>query len=144
VQAVSAAALSIKPRRGASLRAQVFERDGGVCALCGADTELDRKALEAMRTASNGSQSYTQAYRLLLKNLGLRAGSSLWEADHIVPLAEGGADTIDNLRTLCTYGPAGRRCHQRVTAELRARLKRRPSQVRAARRKTKRQARRSR
>lgn len=39
-----------------------------------------------------------------------------WEADHIVPIAEGGPATRDNLRVLC------RPCHVRVTAEMRARL----------------------
>lgn len=39
-----------------------------------------------------------------------------WEADHIVPIAEGGSATRDNLRVLC------RPCHVRVTAAMRARL----------------------
>lgn len=43
--------------------------------------------------------------------------SSLWDADHIVPVAEGGGGCgLENLRTLC------RVCHGRVTAELRTRL----------------------
>jgi 5-methylcytosine-specific restriction protein A len=39
-----------------------------------------------------------------------------WEADHIVPVVEGGGGTgLDNLRTLC------RPCHRAATAELRRR-----------------------
>lgn len=42
---------------------------------------------------------------------------SLWAADHIVPVAEGGGECdLDNFRILCLD------CHRRVTAELRARL----------------------
>ena len=37
---------------------------------------------------------------------------SWWEADHIHPLIEGGAHTIDNIRTLCIW------CHKAETAKL--------------------------
>lgn len=40
-----------------------------------------------------------------------------WDADHIVPVVEGGGECgIDGYRTLC------KPCHKTVTAELRARL----------------------
>lgn len=46
-----------------------------------------------------------------------RAGRSLWDADHTVPVVEGGgAAGLDNLRTLCVP------CHQTVTKALRQRL----------------------
>ena len=42
---------------------------------------------------------------------------SLWEADHIVPVAEGGGECdLTNLRTLCL------RCHRENTTQLQARL----------------------
>jgi len=42
---------------------------------------------------------------------------SLWDADHIRPVAEGGGQCdLDNLRTLCLP------CHREVTADLRRRL----------------------
>jgi 5-methylcytosine-specific restriction endonuclease McrA len=44
--------------------------------------------------------------------------TSLWAADHIIPLAEGGEDTVDNLRTLCLPDHGG------VTADLRKRMSR--------------------
>ena len=40
---------------------------------------------------------------------------ALWEADHVVPLVEGGPHTLANMRTLCVP------CHKRATAELAAR-----------------------
>jgi 5-methylcytosine-specific restriction endonuclease McrA len=45
-----------------------------------------------------------------------RTRRSLWDADHIVAVSEGGGECdLANLRTLCL------KCHQRATAELRAR-----------------------
>lgn len=38
-----------------------------------------------------------------------------WEADHIVPVIEGGTNELANLRTLCM------RCHRAETAKLRRR-----------------------
>ncbi len=53
---------------------------------------------------------------------GLRspqARRSLWDADHIVPVAEGGGQCdLDNLRTLCLP------CHREQTAALGLRLRR--------------------
>lgn len=41
------------------------------------------------------------------------SGRTLWEADHIVPVVEGGGGTgLDNLRTLCWW------CHKTETAKL--------------------------
>ena len=48
----------------------------------------------------------------------LRGRKSLWDADHIVPVAEGGGECdLSNMRTLCL------KCHRIHTAELRNRLK---------------------
>lgn len=41
-----------------------------------------------------------------------------WEADHIVPVVEGGDSNLENIRTLCIP------CHRAVTKELRERRKR--------------------
>lgn len=41
--------------------------------------------------------------------------SSDWEADHTVPLCEGGPHSLENMRTLCAE------CHKGVTAALNAR-----------------------
>jgi 5-methylcytosine-specific restriction enzyme A len=48
-----------------------------------------------------------------------RVRKSLWDADHILPVAEGGGECdLDNIRTLCL------RCHRSVTMQLRERIRR--------------------
>jgi len=88
------------------LREQVFRRDKGVCAVCGLDTELLRKDKRKLDYA---------ARRVFEREWGRRR--SLWDADHIVPVAEGGGECdLANMRTLCL------KCHREATAALRARL----------------------
>ena len=93
------------------LREQVFQRDRGVCALCETDTVAEYSRLKRSRG---------KARQQGLAVWGLRtvtARRSLWDADHILPVAEGGGECdLDNLRTLCLP------CHREVTAELRRRL----------------------
>jgi 5-methylcytosine-specific restriction protein A len=49
-----------------------------------------------------------------------RVSSDWWDADHIVPVIEGGGECgIDNFRTLCIP------CHKAETAALRKRMARR-------------------
>ena len=94
------------------LRDQVFARDHGICALCLADTTAIYNALKHARGASRlaGLSLYG------MKSITSRR--SLWDADHIRPVAEGGGQCdLDNLRTLCLP------CHREVTAQLRLRLK---------------------
>lgn len=77
-------------------RYKVFERDRGVCALCGVQAVpegLIYKRLDGTEFASNTGH--------------------LWQADHIVPVVEGGGKCgLENLRTLCTS------CHKSETAKL--------------------------
>jgi 5-methylcytosine-specific restriction protein A len=88
------------------LREQVFARDHGVCAVCGVDTEVLRK---------NKRKLDWSARRQFEKEWGVRR--HLWDADHIVPVAEGGGECgLANMRTLCL------KCHRAATAALRARL----------------------
>jgi 5-methylcytosine-specific restriction enzyme A len=92
------------------LREKVFARDKGVCAQCGVDTVAVRRDMRKLDYA---------ARRALLKKWKLREGSrkSLWDADHILPVAEGGGQCdLTNMRTLCLL------CHAEATAALRARL----------------------
>jgi 5-methylcytosine-specific restriction protein A len=50
--------------------------------------------------------------------IGTRPRKSLWDADHVVPVVEGGGECdLANIRTLCL------KCHRAATAELRNRLK---------------------
>ena len=94
------------------LRDKVFERDRGMCARCGCDTVALRRDMRKLDFA---------ARRVFLREWKLREGSrkSFWDADHIVPVSEGGGQCdLSNMRTLCL------RCHGQATAALRERLKR--------------------
>lgn len=94
------------------LRDQVFARDHGVCALCGTDTVAAYKELKR-------SRGRVRDEALAMWGISsVRARRSLWDADHIRPVAEGGGQCdLENLRTLCLP------CHREVTAELRRRLR---------------------
>lgn len=96
----------------AHVRRMVFARDRGICKLCGLNTE---QLLSAYYRIVNDRQ----AARDFLKAYGIPAHrtSSFWDADHILPVIEGGGECdLDNYRTLCIP------CHKKVTAELRARM----------------------
>jgi len=85
-------------------RRRVRRRDGGRCAACGLDTNALRRRVRGRGRARR------------LRALGFRPRGSLWELDHVVPLADGGGHALANLQTLCTP------CHARKTAsEARAR-----------------------
>ncbi|HWR52681.1 MAG TPA: HNH endonuclease signature motif containing protein [Bryobacteraceae bacterium] len=91
------------------LRECVRERDKGVCALCGIDTVAEWRRIRRLRGATKLKA---------LHDWGVPAShrKSLWDADHIVPVVEGGGECdLGNLRTLCL------KCHREATAGLRAR-----------------------
>jgi ribosomal protein L37E len=94
-------------------RKKVFERDGGVCALCGFDTEAAQHYAWQAHLGFYGAEARLEV-RARVRALGLPwLPRSWWEADHIVPVCEGGAELgLDNLRTLCVP------CHRRETADL--------------------------
>jgi 5-methylcytosine-specific restriction endonuclease McrA len=95
------------------LRDHVFLRDRGVCALC----ETDAVAAYAGLKRSRGRVRQEQLEMWGLRSVNSRR--SLWDADHIRPVAEGGGECdLENLRTLCLP------CHREVTADLRRRLAR--------------------
>ncbi len=97
----------------AYLRTSVLKRDKGVCARCTVDTLAAHRML---RRARGGRRQE------LLAVWGLKSlrRKSLWDADHILPVAEGGGECdLENLRTLCLH------CHRVVTAALRERLRER-------------------
>ncbi len=93
------------------LRDQVLLRDKGVCACCGTDTVRAYWRLRRARGASRAE---------MLASWGLKRMTrrSLWDADHILPVAEGGGECdLRNLRTLCL------RCHRQATGDLWVRLR---------------------
>jgi 5-methylcytosine-specific restriction protein A len=97
------------------LREQVFARDRGFCHLCRADTV----AIFAVLKRSRGKARTAGLSFFGMKSITSRR--SLWDADHILPVAEGGGQCdLDNIRTLCVP------CHREVTAQLRQRLRLRP------------------
>ena len=80
------------------------------CELCGRDMSAHaiegrlKAALDADPTAHRGAMKY------------ISRRDDRWEADHRVPLAEGGEATPENLRVLC------RTCHNSETKALRGRI----------------------
>lgn len=103
------------------LRDQVFARDKGRCAICLADTIAIFAALKRAHGAA--LEAGLRFYCLR----SVKARRSLWDADHIVPVAEGGGQCdVDNIRTLCLV------CHREETARLRTRLRARRQLLAAA------------
>ncbi len=102
------------------LRDQVFARDQGHCTICHADTVAIFAALKRARGSAREAG-------LRIYGLGsIKARRSLWDADHIVPVAEGGGQCdLDNLRTLCLL------CHREETARLLKRLRGQRARTRA-------------
>jgi len=93
------------------LRDCVFERDQGVCALCSADTHAFRRRVMRLPFA----QRMQQLKALQQSGVINKRRKSWWEADHILPVVEGGDSNLENIRTLCIP------CHRAVTRELRER-----------------------
>ena len=85
------------------VRKMVYGRDRGVCAQCGVDTMV---AYGKQQKEFPGSV-YSRV------RAGWRGTGSFWQADHIVPVCEGGGECdLSNFRTLCTQ------CHHVETAAL--------------------------
>jgi 5-methylcytosine-specific restriction endonuclease McrA len=116
------------------MRQAVLHRDRGICAECGTDTlaiEQDIRNVQAMDTTDHKAapprwkrppgyidgREHARASVLRLHGINpATSRTSFWDADHKVPVIEGGGECdLDNIRTLCIP------CHQRVTAELAAR-----------------------
>jgi len=120
------------------VRIRLFERDHGVCAICGVDCTEQVKRLERLDPEFQkrwdrscwGRRSYEEsieknaALKKELQGSGIsvhrylhRHRYGIWDADHIVPVVEGGGEAraLDSFRTLCC------RCHGQETAKLRKR-----------------------
>ena len=103
------------------LREVVQQRDKGICAECGRDCEALYCELRNIQKTKD-YRACREAIALLnqegfsLDGYSIQRGR-LWQADHIVPVAEGGGECgLDNIRTLCTP------CHKKATAALRKRM----------------------
>lgn len=112
---------------GSFVRAQLYERDRGICAECGVNGAQMDAALSSLQSdllhpllmtihpmiittlraegwtnvKPRGRGSYPDAVKF----------TSCWEADHIKPVVAGGGECgIDNYRTLCFV------CHKKTSA----------------------------
>ncbi len=100
------------------LRERVFQRDRGVCASCGLNCHAQLLHIKRLRGAARAKA---------MAEWRMRGRKSLWDADHIVPVAEGGGECdLSNMRTLCL------KCHRTRTEELRERLRRPPVDAQTA------------
>lgn len=87
------------------LRNRVFERDHGICRVCKIDCVAEFRRIRRLRGAAR-ARAFAE-WRA-------RGRSSLWDADHIVPVSQGGGECdLSNMRTLCL------KCHRLCTARLR-------------------------
>jgi 5-methylcytosine-specific restriction protein A len=92
------------------LRTCVYKRDKGICALCGCDTkDIAKKAI----TLENEERNiFLKEHDISIKRkIWIKKhGGGLWDADHIIPVKNGGGQCgLDNLRTLCI------KCHKNET-----------------------------
>ena len=110
-------------------RERVFDRDRGRCAACGRDTQDLLRRLRNLRRRRSRPEVIEEARALAFGfesaveicggRTVLRIRRTLWQADHVVPVAEGGGGCgLENLRTLCLP------CHRAATADLTRRLTR--------------------
>lgn len=114
----------------ATITSYVWNRDKGVCANCGVDTKAIQKRLSRIRERCLAGKKRPHSFKRWLRLKARYTGSSgthYWEADHIVPVVEGGGcQGPENYRTLCIA------CHK---AETKALARRRASERRDAGRK---------
>ena len=89
---------------------QVKKRDKAVCKECNLDTASLRLSLRKMARTQGKEAMLIEATKYGIP--AYRAsGKRLWDADHIVPVAEGGSSDLSNIQTLCI------RCHKIKTKE---------------------------
>ena len=95
------------------LRKCIYKRDRGICKLCNIDTK--KIAKEALSLSNEDRVNFLKEYSISTKRKiwKQKCGGGLWDADHIIPVMEGGGQCgLDNLRTLCI------KCHKEVTKKL--------------------------
>jgi len=92
----------------------VFERDRAICAKCGIDTKwLGAKIEEIQSLWKRYRPVSVSQYVTDFGPWGIEAYKQFWEADHILPVCEGGGCCgLENYQTLCL------KCHKEETAGL--------------------------
>jgi 5-methylcytosine-specific restriction endonuclease McrA len=108
-------------RQAFTFRDQVWARDGGVCAGCGLDLKQaieEHKAQRPRWEEYERGDSWDGGYWAVQQEWVARRPT--WEADHVVPLEDGGEHLLANAQLLCSP------CHRSKTgAENSARARRR-------------------
>ncbi len=92
------------------MRDCTYKRDKGVCNMCNLDTKLI--AREALLLQDNDRIHFLQNHNISLKRKiwKVKHGGGLWDADHIIPVKNGGGLCgLENIRTLCIP------CHKKIT-----------------------------
>jgi 5-methylcytosine-specific restriction protein A len=95
---------------GRYMRDCVYMRDKAICNICNIDTKLIAK--EALKLNNDERNVYLTSYNISLKRKlwKQKHGGGLWDADHILPVKDGGGMCgLENLRTLCIS------CHKKIT-----------------------------
>jgi len=100
----------VRIRCGFGVRSMVRRRDKGVCKKCGRDTAALRRKLNKIRRGEGHA-----AFIALAESEGVpkdRLYKTLWEADHVKPVNNGGGQCgIEGFQTLCIW------CHRKKSAK---------------------------
>ena len=106
-------------RVGNDIRRKILELEGGVCQICQLDTRSLYRSVSALedvndrRTLLMSTCFKKVTPARMTKMLHHPTFGQFWQADHIVPVCEGGGECdLTNLRTLCTM------CHEKETSGL--------------------------
>jgi len=88
----------------------IYQRDLGVCKICGIDTRMLKIVIEDLQKI-NDSASYAEICKLFGMTIK-ESRKSFWEADHLKEVIDGGGECgLDNYQTLC------KKCHKQKTKE---------------------------
>lgn len=126
-------------RDSAFLRARTKERDHGVCAGCGIDTEQLKRVVRfthesladlLLRENARWHGNLFWFHKIMVEWWGSLwtdvEAMCHWQADHIIEVVDGGSPYMDNIQTLCTP------CHKAKTkAQHAERAKRRRLEAQA-------------
>ena len=98
---------------GRYLRYCVYQRDNAICSICKMDTKLIAKQALSLDKIDRDKYLKNLSISLKRKIWKRKYGGGLWDADHIIPVKEGGGQCgLDNIRTLCI------KCHKEETKKL--------------------------
>ena len=106
---------------GSAIRRQLFELEKGVCRICAMDMHAVFQRYKRLQPSDRVQELMRlPGFKIPVSNAPILQNpveGHFWQADHVLPVAEGGGDcSLLNIRTLCTP------CHQKETAKLRRRL----------------------